>query len=207
MLIIGLTGGIGSGKTTVSELFAKLGVPIIDTDTIAHQLVSPGQSALAQIVAEFGKQILTTDGELNRAAVRELVFNDPQKREALEAILHPLIRQTAFEQIYKLQHNYCILVVPLLVEKGWYTIVHRVLVIDAPVELQRQRVKQRSGLSDRQINAIMNQQATREQRLAYADDVIVNNQPLPQIENEVKKLHQKYQELSRQAGDSEENVN
>jgi dephospho-CoA kinase len=201
MFIVGLTGGIGSGKSTVSQLFAKLGAPIIDTDAIAHQLVSSGRDALAQIVAAFGQQMLTPEGELDRARMREVVFNDPEKREALEAILHPLIRQTAFAQIRKLRHAYCILVVPLLVEKGWYTIVDRVLVVDAPVEIQR------NGLSDSQIDAIMRQQATREQRLAYADDVLVNDKPLQQIETEVKQLHRKYQDLSSQTIDTGENVN
>jgi dephospho-CoA kinase len=207
MFIVGLTGGIGSGKSTVSELFAKLGVPIIDTDAIAHQLVSPGQQALAQIVAAFGNQMLTPEGELDRARLRDVVFNDPEKRAALEAILHPLIRQSALAQIRKLHHEYCILVVPLLVEKGWYTMVNRVLVVDAPAELQRHRVKQRSGLSDSQIDAIMRQQATREQRLTHADDVIVNNKSLQHIESEVKDLHRKYRDLSQRATDSDENVN
>ena len=197
MFIVGLTGGIGSGKSTVSGVFAKLEVPIIDTDTIAHRLVSPGQDALEQIVAAFGQQILTPQGELDRARLREVVFNDQQKREALEAILHPLIRQAAFAQILKLECAYCILVVPLLVEKGWYTMVDRVLVVDAPIELQRHRVKQRSGLSDAQLDAILRQQATREQRLAYADDVIVNDKSVQQIESEVIQLHRKYLDLSK----------
>lgn len=198
MFIVGLTGGIGSGKSTVSQIFAKLGVPIIDTDAIAHQLVSPGQDALAQIVEAFGQQMLTPEGGLDRARMREIVFNDPEKREALEAILHPLIRQAALAQIHKLEldHTYCILVVPLLVEKGWYTMVDRILVVDAPVELQRHRVRERSGLSDSQFDSILDQQATREQRLAHADDVIVNDKSIQQIENEVNKLHRKYQELS-----------
>jgi dephospho-CoA kinase len=207
MFIVGLTGGIGSGKSTVSELFAKLGVPIIDTDAISHQLVSPGQEALTQIVAAFGKQMLTPEGELDRARMRNVVFNDPEKRAALEAILHPLIRQSALAQIRNLHHDYCILVVPLLVEKGWYTMVNRVLVVDAPAELQRHRVKQRSGLSDSQIDAIMRQQATREQRLTFADDVIVNNKSLQQIESQVKDLHLKYRDLSQRAMHTDENVN
>lgn len=202
MLIIGLTGGIGSGKSTVSQLFANLGVPVIDTDVIAHQLVRPGQDALAKIVATFGKQLLTPQGELDRDRMRELVFNDPEKREALEAILHPMIKQAAFEQIAKLHHTYCILVVPLLVEKGWYTMVDRVLVVDTPVELQRQRVKQRSGISNSQIDAILHQQASREQRLQYADDVIANDQSLQHIENAVNSLHHKYQDLSHEDVDS-----
>jgi dephospho-CoA kinase len=151
--------------------------------------------------------MLTPAGELDRARLRELVFSDPEKREALEAILHPLIRQTAVEQIQQLDDTYCILVVPLLVEKQWYTRVHRVLVVDAPEEVQRARVKQRSGLSDRQIDAILRQQATREQRLAYADDVIVNDKSLQQIENEVKVLHLKYLDLSRQAINTGKSVN
>ncbi|MCG6971173.1 MAG: dephospho-CoA kinase [Gammaproteobacteria bacterium] len=198
MLIIGLTGGIGSGKSTVSELFANLGVPIIDTDAIARELVSPGHDALEKIIVAFGKHLLTSEGELDRGRLRELVFNDPQKRETLEAILHPLIKQAALERIRKLDHHYCILVVPLLVEKGWYTMVDRVLVVDSPLALQRQRVKQRNGLSDSQIDAILCQQASREQRLGYADDVIENTQSIQHIENEVNTLHRKYRELSRQ---------
>ena len=196
MFIVGLTGGIGSGKSTVCQLFAEQGVPIIDTDLIAHQLVAPGQAALAKIIAAFGHRIVTSDGELDRPRLRELVFHHAEKRETLEAILHPLIRQAALEQIQQLHSAYCILVVPLLVEKGWYTMVNRVLVIDAPVELQRDRVKQRNGYSDSQIDAIMRQQASRQQRLAHADDVIVNDGPLAQIATDVLNLHQKYQQLS-----------
>ena len=196
MFIVGLTGGIGSGKSTVCQLFAEQGVPIIDTDLIAHQLVAPGQAALAKIIAAFGHRIVTSDGELDRPRLRELVFHHAEKRETLEAILHPLIRQAALEQIQQLHSAYCILVVPLLVEKGWYTMVNRVLVIDAPVELQRDRVKQRNGYSNSQIDAIMRQQASRQQRLAHADDVIVNDGPLAQIATDVLNLHQKYQQLS-----------
>jgi len=197
MFIVGLTGGIGSGKSTVSQLFADLGVPIVDTDIIAHQLVSPGQAALSQIAAQFGDQMLTASGELDRARLRDLVFSDPDKRQALEAILHPLIRQTAFKQIQQLEQPYCILVVPLLVEKGWHTLVHRILVVDTPVDVQRQRVKQRSGLTDPQIDAILRQQATREQRLAYADDVIVNDNTPQHVATEVNRLHRKYLHMSR----------
>ena len=207
MFIVGLTGGIGTGKSTVSQLFADLGIPIIDTDAIAHQLVSPGQDALVQITAAFGNDMIKTDGSLDRGRLRDLVFNNPEKREALEAILHPLIRQTALAQIDKLDCAYCVLVVPLLVEKGWYTMVNRVLLVDAPVELQRDRVKQRSGLSDEQLDAIMRQQATREERLAFADDVIVNDKSLQHIESEVKQLHRKYLELSKQTKKTDGNVN
>ena len=196
MLIVGLTGGIGSGKSTVSRLFAKLGVPIIDTDVIARELVSPGQPAFSQIIETFGKQIVDAEGELDRARLRELVFHDNDKRDALEAILHPLIKKTALEQIQGLGNEYCILVVPLLVEKGWQSVVNRVLVVDSPEALQRQRVKLRNGLPDSQIDAIMRQQATREQRLSQADDVIVNNESLLHIEMEVQKLHLTYQQLA-----------
>lgn len=197
MLIIGLTGGIGSGKSTVSRLFANLGIPVIDTDTIAHDLVRAGQPALKKIVETFGASILTRDGELDRTTLRALVFDDPEQRQALEAILHPLIKQSALKQIEELHSDYCLLVVPLLIEKGWYTIVDRILVVDAPEEIQRQRVKQRNGIPDSQINAIMRQQATREQRLSHADDVIDNGKSIQHIELRVIELHQKYCDLAR----------
>ena len=194
MLIVGLTGGIGSGKSTVSRLFANLDVPVIDTDVIAHELVAPGQPALAQIADVFGNTMLNSAGELDRDRLRQQVFDDNDKRLALENILHPLIKQSALLQIHQLHNAYCILVVPLLVEKGWQSIVHRILVVDASEELQRQRVKQRNGLPDRELNAIMRLQATREQRLSLADDVIVNNESVSHIEIQVRNLHLKYLE-------------
>lgn len=199
MLIVGLTGGMGSGKSAVSEIFAKLGVPVIDTDIIAHELVKPGQPALLQLTATFGKQILNSDGELDRQKLRKLVFDNDDMRTALENILHPLIKQTALEQIHQLKNAYCILVVPLLVEKGWQSLVNRVLVVDTSETLQRQRVKKRSGLPETQIESILRQQATREQRLYYADDVIVNNESLSHIDKQVQKLHLKYLELAQNA--------
>ena len=202
MFIVGLTGGIGSGKSTVSELFAKLGVPVIDTDVIARELVSPGQPAYAKIINTFGERVLDTNGQLDRNRLREVVFNNYENRLALEAILHPLIQHAALARIQQLHADYCILVVPLLVEKDWQSLVNRILVVDTSEALQRQRVKQRSGLPDTQINAIMRQQATREQRLSHADDVIVNNESLSHIEIEVRKLHLRYKELAHTAFES-----
>jgi len=202
MYIVGLTGGIGSGKSIVSELFAKLGVPVIDTDVIAHKLTVRDQPAFEQIVATFGERILTPQGDLDRGQLRELVFDNNDQRLVLESILHPLIKQSVLEQIHGLHAAYCIVVVPLLVEKGWQSLVDRILVVDASETEQRQRVKTRNALPDDQIDAIMRQQATRDQRLSQADDVIINNETLSHVEMQVQKLHLKYLELARTAFES-----
>lgn len=194
---IGLTGGIGSGKSAVADMLARRGAAIIDTDQIAHALTAPGGAAMPQIAASFGDNFLTSEGALNRAAMRERVFSDPEAKRRLEAILHPLISQQTRAEAERAQGAYLVFVVPLLVESGrWKDRVDRVLVVDCPEALQVERVMHRSQLTAEQVRAIMAAQASREQRLAVADDVIVNDQPLPALEQAVEALHQRYLALA-----------
>lgn len=196
MLRVGLTGGIGSGKSTVSALFQQLGVPVIDADVIAHRLVEPGQPALAQLASEFGTNILKTDGSLNRAALRERVFSDPDQKRRLESLLHPLVHQQIKIETQRLNSPYCIISIPLLLETGMTDLVDRILVIDCPIAIQIERVKKRSGLSTDQVNDIIAMQASRETRLSHADDIIDNSKSAEQLADQVKKLHNLYLERS-----------
>lgn len=200
MLVIGLTGGIGSGKSTVAELFAELGVPVTDTDQIAHQLTAPGQPILKEIAAIFGTQVLTADGSLYRAALRAMVFSDEHARRTLEELLHPKIRAavaTAITGHANTPGGYQIIVVPLLVETGAYQqLIQRTLVVDCPEEMQIQRVMQRAKLGETEIRAIMAAQCSREQRLAQADDVISNDNDMETLAKKVADLHKKYISLA-----------
>jgi len=194
MLVIGLTGGIGSGKSTVAEQFAGLGAAVIDTDLISHQLTATGQPALAEIAAQLGPQYLQADGSLDRARLRALVFSDSSARKRLEAILHPRIRE---EVAHLLQQPtaapYHIIVVPLLLETGAYGhLVNRVLVVDCPEALQIQRVMARGKLSEAEVRAILQAQCEREERLARANDVIVNDAGLENLQAQTVDLHKKY---------------
>ncbi|SNS22148.1 dephospho-CoA kinase [Noviherbaspirillum humi] len=194
---IGLTGGIGSGKTTVANLFAARGAALIDTDLIAHRLTQPDGLAIPAIRDAFGPQFLTATGALDRARMRSHVFANPAEKSRLEAILHPLIRSETERQAREARGVYAIFVVPLLVESGsWRQRVSRVLVVDCPESLQVERVMQRSGLSEAEVRAIMAAQASRAQRLAAADDVIVNDGDPGRLENEVDRLHAQYVSLS-----------
>jgi dephospho-CoA kinase len=194
-LRIGLTGGIGSGKSTVSRYFADLGATIIDTDRIAHALVEPGQPALAEIVAGFGDSVLDADGRLDRAQLRKIVFQDADRRRQLENILHPLIRASALDSAEKSSGPYCVLVIPLLVETGQDYLLDRILVIDSPVELQIRRVTARDRLSEAEIRAILASQASRQERLAVADDVISNDADLESLQAQTQRLHLFYTQL------------
>ena len=190
---VGLTGGIGSGKTTVANLFAAQGATLIDTDLIAHQLTNVGGAALPQIAAEFGSAFLLADGAMNRPMMREHVFSDARAKKQLEAILHPLIRHQVEQAAEAATGPYLIYVVPLLVESGnWRDRVTRILVVDCPEALQISRVMQRSALSEQQVRAIMATQATREQRLAAADDVILNSADTAALLAPIARLHQTY---------------
>jgi len=202
MLIIGLTGGIGSGKSTVARHFESLGVPVIDADIITRELVKPGQDALKEIVAHFGPDIIQTDGQLNRAWLRALIFDNPGERKVLENILHPRARESALRQLAKLDAPYCILCVPLLLESGWDDMVHRVLVIDLPRELQIQRTMDRDGIPENQVETIINTQIDRDSRLSAADDVIVNTGDTTALLEQVDRLHQKYLQLAKTASDT-----
>lgn len=196
MLIIGLTGGIGSGKSTVAEMFAALGVPIIDMDRIARQIVEPGQPALTRITREFGTSVLNADGQLNRRKLREVIFDNADKRRRLEAILHPLIRQETNRQLAELDAVYCIVVIPLLLESNQHSLVDRILVIDVPETLQISRTMQRDGVSASEVHNILAAQVDRNSRLAAADDVIDNSADLEQIRIRVIELDQQYRHLA-----------
>jgi dephospho-CoA kinase len=196
MLRIGLTGGIGSGKSTVAALFAARGVPVVDTDEIARHLVRPGSEALAEIVRTFGASLLTLSGELDRAALRAHVFANPVERIRLEAILHPRIRAEVAARIAALHTRYCVIVVPLLLEAAFSDMVDRVLVVDTTEESQLARACVRSGLSEEEVRRIMAAQASRAERLAAAHDVIHNDRDLAHLEREVVRLHELYLSLS-----------
>jgi dephospho-CoA kinase len=197
MLIIGLTGGLASGKSTVAQCFQARGVPLLDTDVIARELVEPGQPALQAIQAAFGTEALDTAGRLDRNWLRQQVFSDPARRQHLESILHPRIHQVVINRLPTLQGPYGLIVVPLLLECAQKYPIDRVLVVDTPERLQYQRAEARDGLSSEIIAAILTTQATRAQRLAIADDVIVNDADLPSLERQVELLHTKYLDLAR----------
>lgn len=197
MLRVGLTGGIASGKTTLSRLFAALGVPIIDADEISRGLSKPGQAGYKRIVAHFGKDILDADGELDRAKLRAQVFADPAQRRRLEALLHPLIFAAMDDAVAALGNiPYCILAIPLLVETDCRQRVDRVLVVDVPETVQYRRLQARDGLNDDGIRQILAAQSNRQTRLQAADDVIHNDGSLAALERRVGLLHQRYLRLS-----------
>lgn len=196
MLKVGLTGGIGCGKSTVCAIFQELGATIVDTDVIAREVVGPNTPGIAALVSHFSQAILQQDGHLDRTALRQIVFSDPGKRQLLESILHPLIRTRLREILGTLQTPYVIIAIPLLVEKGWQTEVDRVLVIDCSEEQQLQRVLQRDG-SDRQlISNIIQSQVSRERRLAAADDIIHNDREIADLQEQVERIHLHYSQLA-----------
>jgi len=193
--LIGLTGGIGSGKTTVSDLLAKLGAGIVDTDLIAHQITAPHGAAISLIEKQFGLEFIGDDGALNREKMRALVFNSLEARKSLETITHPLIRQETARQALQLNKDgapYLVFVVPLLIESGsWKDLIDRLVVVDCPKETQINRVMQRSNLTQEEVERILVAQASREERLKHADVVIENQGSLKELEVEVENLHQK----------------
>jgi dephospho-CoA kinase len=194
---VGLTGGIGSGKSAVAALFSGLGVHVVDTDEIAHELTRPGGEAIAALRAEFGADAIAADGSLDRTAMRRLVFGDGKAKRRLEGILHPLIRAESARRLERGAGPYAILVIPLLVESGVdRSRTERVLVVDCPETSQIERVMRRSGFSEAEVRAILSSQATRGQRLAAADDVIDNGGPQSALADQVVRLHEKYLTLS-----------
>jgi dephospho-CoA kinase len=195
---VGLTGGIGCGKTTVADMFAELGASTIDTDQIAHALTAPHGAAMPALLAEFGDGFATPEGALDRAKMRALVFSDATARARLEAILHPKIRDATAAAAAIAGGAYVIFVVPLLIESGsWRERVTRILAIDCPEEIQVARVMARSGLAEEQVRAIMAAQVTREQRRAAADDIIVNDDGMEALRPQVEILHAMYLSLSK----------
>jgi len=193
-LRVALTGGIASGKTTVSDLFAELGVPVIDTDVLARELVQPGSTGLARMVRRFGPEILRPDGHLDRRRMRERIFANPREREALGVILHPAIRQAVSERLEHLDAPYVIIVIPLLVESRQDWQQDRVLVVDSPESLQLGRLIARDNYTPEQAREALGAQASRAQRLAIADDVIHNDGDLAQLRSTVERLHRGYSE-------------
>ncbi|HET7362300.1 MAG TPA: dephospho-CoA kinase [Burkholderiales bacterium] len=195
--VVGLTGGIGSGKSAAAHEFERLGAALVDTDAIAHELTAPGGAALGHIKALFGEGFIGPSGAMDRAAMRKRVFDDPAAKRALEALLHPMIRTESERRIAAARGPYVIYVVPLLVESGDYRgRVDRVLVVDAPEGLQVERVHGRSGLPEREVRAIMAQQASRAARLAAADDVIDNAGALDALRAQVAALHARYLKMA-----------
>lgn len=197
-LVVGVTGGIGSGKSTVARLFEALHAAVVDTDAIAHALTGPGGDAVEAIRARFGAEFLTPDGGLDRPRMRALAFSDREAKHDLEAILHPRIRAEARARVAQAQGPYVLLLIPLLAETGGYPqLVNRVLVVDCDEERQIERTRRRSGLTQAQVRAIMAGQASRAQRLALADDIIDNNGPAQALEEQVRHLHARYLALAQ----------
>ncbi|MEJ2181079.1 MAG: dephospho-CoA kinase [Gammaproteobacteria bacterium] len=197
MLTIGLTGGIGSGKSTVANLFRELDVPVYDTDVMAHQLVEPGQPALDEIISVFGRNILDTTGKLDREKLKHKVFKNDGDRKKLENILHPRILELLLKKINSHDAPYCVAVIPLLVEHQWQQIVDRVLVVDTSADSQISRTLERDNMSESLVKAIIKSQASRDARLAAADDVIDNSRGLKNLKQQVQQLHEKYLQLAQ----------
>ena len=202
-LVIGVTGGIGCGKSTICREFAVLGAPVVDTDEVAREVVAPGTQGLAEVVAHFGTDVLDSDGALDRRRLRSLVFADEASRRWLEALLHPLIRRRTDEHVQAAAYPYCLVCIPLLVERDGGSRVDRVLVIDCPPETQIARVMARDKLTAPEVEAIMLTQATRAARLAAADDVIENIGDVEKLRPAIKALHRQYLDLAQRKRNSD----
>ena len=196
--VVAITGGIASGKTAVSDRFQALGVPVVDTDLIARDVVAPGQPLLAKIAAQFGPSVITDDGSLDRRALRERIFADAAARSALESLMHPAILAEARAQVAAQVSDYVIVVIPLLAEGGGHDWIDRVLVVDVPEAVQLERLQHRDDVSRSEAEAALAAQASREERLAIADDVIENTADLETLHRRVDRQHQRY--LERYAG-------
>ncbi|HEH9405594.1 dephospho-CoA kinase [Aeromonas bestiarum] len=199
MYVVAITGGIGSGKTTIANQFAELGIDVVDADVIAREVVEPGAPALAAIAAHFGPDVIAADGQLDRRSLRERVFSDPDAKAWLNALLHPLIRQEMLRQCAAAHSPYCLLVVPLLVENKLTDLANRVLVIDVDEATQIERTCRRDGVSREQAQAILAAQASRAERLAAADDVLDNKNGAPEtIKPRILALHETYMAFASQ---------
>lgn len=196
MLVVGVTGGIGSGKTAVTNEFGRLGITIVDADIAARAVVEKGSEGLQKITDHFGEKILLEDGTLDRAQLRQIIFSNSDEKTWLENLTHPLIRECIQTALTESTSPYTILVSPLLVESNQKTFVDRILVVDVPVDLQITRTSQRDNNTPEQVQAIINAQADRQTRLSHADDVIVNDQSLDHLHKSVAQLHQQYLKLS-----------
>jgi dephospho-CoA kinase len=195
--VVGLTGGIGSGKSAAADEFARLGVPVVDTDVIARELTAAGGAAVPHVKALFGEAFMRSDGAMNRDAMRERVFADPAAKRSLESLLHPMIRDTSKRQIAAATGPYVVHVVPLLVESPDYrSRFDRVLVVDCPEDLQVARVRARSGLAEEQVRSIIAQQAPRAKRLAAADDVVDNAGTLDALRRQIEALDARYRKMA-----------
>ncbi len=194
--VVGLTGGIGSGKTTVANLFAKRGIELVDADLIAREVVEPGQPALAQIAEHFGSNVLNPDGSLNRAELRQQIFSHPEQRNWLEQLTHPLIRQLTVQRLQQAKSDYVILVSPLLLETDQHRLCHHLLVVDVPESVQIERTVQRDSNSDQQVQKIIAAQCDRQLRLERADSVVDNTQSAETLAPRVKQLDQQFRELA-----------
>ena len=195
LLRVGLTGGIGSGKTTVMNFFDELGVPTIDADEISRRITRPGQAAFDEVVAQFGKECLDETGSLDRRRLRELIFSDPVLKRKLEAIIHPRVRAEIREFTNRSDYPYCVICIPLLLETGAQSTVDRVLVVDAAEELQVTRVSRRDNAEERQTRNIIRSQVGRDQRLNAAHDIIVNNGNISELKTRVQSLHEQYMKI------------
>ena len=201
-LRVALTGGIASGKTAVANAFAARGVPVIDTDLLAREVVRPGTAALAAVAAAFGEGVLLPNGELDRRSLRDVIFADPERRRALEAILHPAIRAVLEARLATIEAPYTIIAIPLLAETGGRERFDRVLVVDVAPELQKSRLMSRDGDSAQQAEAILAAQASRPARLSIADDLIENAGTLAELDAAVERLHGRYLAFAREPGRS-----
>ena len=195
-LRVGLTGGIGSGKSTVKDCFDQLGVPTIDADEISHRITTPGQAAFNEVVALFGKECLDEAGNLNRQRLRELIFSVPALKKKLEAIIHPRVRDDIRTFTDRVDYPYCVICIPLLLETGGQSAMDRVLVVDAPENVQVERVARRDNAKEDQTRSIIMAQISRSERLRCAHDIIVNDGSINELKIQVGKLHNKYIELS-----------
>ncbi len=202
MLIIGITGGIGSGKTAVTDEFFRLGITVVDADIAARTIVQKGKPALKKIEQHFGADILLEDGQLNRAALREIIFAQPQERTWLEALTHPLIREEIIQGLQQATSPYVILASPLLIESGQYKLVNRVLVVNVPVNLQLERTVNRDGNTIKQVQAIIDVQLPSHERLKHAQDVVDNHKDLNFLHKQVNQLHEQYLHLAQETEQS-----
>ena len=197
--IVGLTGGIGSGKTTVANEFANFGVELVDADVVAREVVEPGSDCLQQISQRFGEQILLADGQLDRSQLREIIFAEPAQKQWLNQLMHPAIRQLMLAQLQQAQSAYVLLIAPLLFENNLQRYTNTTLVVDINEQLQCQRTSQRDRVSQQQVQQIIASQLPRQQRLSQADFVLNNEQPWPEVQQQIALLHKKFMDFSQQS--------